>query len=594
MFEHQTKITQKFKNLKKSLNNIDGIKRKIEIESNEKELDLESCLKNNKRIKIDSDISFHNQKVSNKPIGISQNPEDLASKSTVWSINETEPQSSSLKAGDLSSKTKNIIYEILQKKKKKEKPFSKLMQTKILFGQDNSVRFSVDNSLGDISNKKRTSKESNNVTNSQEKPPELSSKAKEIIEKLKEERKNRFLREKEKDKNRQLSRSESSFSLRFKYEELIQKTRELPLPPKYKSLFNSFVALDQVINLNKIKAYQQITTIDFLKQSIESSTHRQFNLKTFQQILYIVPHFYIYKYEKIRTIDSSGNNINDYQLVIDIPDDFSVRAHTIYPSDFDFTAVQMPKGIFNSISSPISQSDSNKRKSIFKNILYEIVNGYHNKFIEKEKIKNTFDPYKTKTWHHKFDLNTMCEDIPLYGIVSKPSKAQVFEKVILENDIKSQIMKDAMSLTSDEDKSGNEENPIRENELSKYVSFDFIKRIKAKEEAIKLSKEINEHILHVHSTKNYQEIYQEMLKQMKTFFYISSTGSFELGDISEKVLNSSMAIKDALNTQEKVGKIILKISKNYPQLVQVKNHSLLGLVVLMNLNIPIPNEIKID
>ena len=188
----------------------------------------------------------------------------------------------------------------------------------------------------------------------------------------------------------------------------------------------------------------------------------------------------------------------------------------------------------------------------------------------------------------------MCEDIPLYGIVSKPSQAQVFEKVILENDIKSQIMKDAMSLTSDEDKSGNEENPIRENELSKYVSLNFIKRIKAKEEAIKLSKEINEHILHVHSTKNYQEIYQEMLKQMKTFFYISSTGSFELDDISEKVLNSSMAIKDALNTQEKVGKIILKISKKYPQLVQVKKHSLLGLVVLMNLNIPIPNEIKID
>ena len=85
-----------------------------------------------------------------------------------------------------------------------------------------------------------------------------------------------------------------------------------------------------------------------------------------------------------------------------------------------------------------------------------------------------------------------------------------------------------------------------------------------------------------------------MLKQMKTFFYISSTGSFELDDISEKVLNSSMAIKDALNTQEKVGKIILKISKKYPQLVQVKKHSLLGLVVLMNLNIPIPNEIKID
>lgn len=594
MIEHQTTITQKFKNLKKPLNNFDGNKRKVEIQSNEKELDLESCLKNNKRIKIDRDASFYKEKVSCKPTISSPSPEELASKSTVWSINETEPQSYSPKFGDLSSKTKNIIYDILQKKKKKEKPLPKLMQTKILFGQDNSVRFSVDNSLEDISNKKRTSKASNNTITNKEKPPELSSKAKEIIEKLKEERKNRFLREKEKDKNRQLTRSESSFSLRFKYEELIQKRRELPLPPKYKSLFNSFVALDQVINLNKIKAYQQITTIDFLKQSIESSIHRQFNLKTFQQILYIVPHFYIYKYEKIRTIDSSGNHSNDYQLVIDIPDDFSVRAHTIYPFDFDFTAVQMPKGIFNSITSPISQSDTNKRKSIFKNILYEIVNSYHNSFIEKEKIKAPFDPYKTKTWHHKFDLNTMCEDIPMYGIVSKPNSAQVFEKVIFENDIKSQIMKDAMSLTSDEDKNVYEDNPKKENELSKYVSLDFIKRIKAKEEAIKLSKEINEHNLRIHSTKNFQVIYQEILKQMKTFFYLSSTGSFELADISEKILNSSIIIKDAMVNQEKVGKTIIKISKNYPQLIQIKNHSSLGLIVLMSLNIPIPSEIKID
>ena len=135
MFEHQTTITQKFKNLKKSLNNIDGIKRKIEIESNERELDLESCLKNNKRIKIDSDISFHNEKVSNKPTSISKNPEDLASKSTVWSINETEPQSNSLKAAIFHQKQRILYMKFFRKKRRKKSHLQSLCKPKYYLGK---------------------------------------------------------------------------------------------------------------------------------------------------------------------------------------------------------------------------------------------------------------------------------------------------------------------------------------------------------------------------------------------------------------------------------------------------------------------------
>ena len=100
---------------------------------------------------------------------------------------------------------------------------------------------------------------------------EVSAKTLDIINKLKsskEERKNRF----EREKTTVRTNSESSFSLRFKYEDLISTERELILPPKYKALNRSFEQLENTMNFYQNKGKQP--NFDEIKSSIEN-TYRQ-------------------------------------------------------------------------------------------------------------------------------------------------------------------------------------------------------------------------------------------------------------------------------------------------------------------------------
>jgi hypothetical protein len=148
---------------------------------------------------------------------------------------------------DISSKTKNIIDKILNKKsgETSEKEFNYLNVKQFLNNSPNKhfkSRLSVSNTNTEI--KKTPAAEG-----------KLSSRTMEIMEGLKKEKKekmerlNRFEREKTKER----TRSESSFSMRFKYEELIKEDRELLLPPKYKHLVVLQNHLDFTINAMKLR-----------------------------------------------------------------------------------------------------------------------------------------------------------------------------------------------------------------------------------------------------------------------------------------------------------------------------------------------------
>ena len=79
---------------------------------------------------------------------------------------------------------------------------------------------------------------------------------------------NKFKREETKERNR----SESSFSLKFKYEELIKDERELLLPPSYKQLLLSFNELDQTLNFFKMSSKTtKIPIFEDIKSSIENT-----------------------------------------------------------------------------------------------------------------------------------------------------------------------------------------------------------------------------------------------------------------------------------------------------------------------------------
>ena len=365
--------------------------------------------------------------------------------------------------------------------------------------------------------------------------------------------------------------------------------------------------MEQTICLNKIREKNQLNTFDNIRNSVENVTKHSFNMKTLQQILYIVPHFYILKY--IEKKNNTTFNINDelskdYDLLIDIPKDYVERESKNYPGDFDFLSINyygLKSEEFCPCERTLNIKESMKRKDIFKNILNKIVNVYHDKYLKRKKINPGFDPLIEKTWYHGFDPDEECEDIPLFEIPLPPSKSSVFQETIMKNDIRNEIMKDALSMINkpnNEDKASQNLNLNNNNNITppknKYVSQKFLEKIRAKEKANNIIKEINNYNQYHNSKKDMSAIYKEILIQMKTKLILNKK-SMELKNISESVLNSSSTIKESIIDEENMAEIICKLCEKYKEFISLKKHSSLGrVVVLENANYSIPENISLD
>ena len=615
------KITNLFKEKKKS-NKRYTIKNDLGIDSDEeKSKELESHDIKNKKIK------FLYPKP--KPRKTQKTLQDLKYVKNLKGTESKSTQACSKKADDVCANLDNIDADIKEDKDKKNNIFELSEATKNIINSIHNKK--KEEKLNKICNKendstlmKITEEQNNknkksyfiqknanqintqfNIQKSIE-PPKLSAKTLEIMQKLKEERKNRFDRP---DNDYKKFRSDSSFSdIKYKYEELLSKPRELRLPIKYKNIYQSFLSLEQTICLNKIREKNQLNTFDNIRNSVENVTKHSFNMKTLQQILYIVPHFYILKY--IEKKNNTTFNINDelskdYDLLIDIPKDYDERESKNYPGDFDFLSINyygLKSEEFCPCERTLNIKESMKRKDIFKNILNKIVNVYHDKYLKRKKINPGFDPLIEKTWYHGFDPDEECEDIPLFEIPLPPSKSSVFQETIMKNDIRNEIMKDALSMIN---KPNNEEKASQNLNLNnnnnnitppknKYVSQKFLEKIRAKEKANNIIKEINNYNQYHNSKKDMSAIYKEILIQMKTKLILNKK-SMELKNISESVLNSSSSIKESIIDEENMAEIICKLCEKYKEFISLKKHSSLGrVVVLENANYSIPENISLD
>ena len=615
------KITNLFKEKKKS-NKRYTIKNDLGIDSDEeKSKELESHDIKNKKIK------FLYPKP--KPRKTQKTLQDLKYEKNSKGTESKSTQACSKKADNICANLDNIDADIKEDKDKKNNIFELSEATKNIINSIHNKK--KEEKLNKICNKEndstlmKTTEEQNNKNkknyfiqknanqintqfNIQKsiEPPKLSAKTLEIMQKLKEERKNRFDRP---DNDYKKFRSDSSFSdIKYKYEELLSKPRELRLPIKYKNIYQSFLSLEQTICLNKIREKNQLNTFDNIRNSVENVTKHSFNMKTLQQILYIVPHFYILKY--IEKKNNTTFNINDelskdYDLLIDIPKDYDERESKNYPGDFDFLSINyygLKSEEFCPCERTLNIKESMKRKDIFKNILNKIVNVYHDKYLKRKKINPGFDPLIEKTWYHGFDPDEECEDIPLFEIPLPPSKSSVFQETIMKNDIRNEIMKDALSMINkpnNEDKASQNLNLNNNNNnltppKNKYVSQKFLEKIRAKEKANNIIKEINNYNQYHNSKKDMSAIYKEILIQMKTKLILNKK-SMELKNISESVLNSSSTIKESIIDEENMAEIICKLCEKYKEFISLKKHSSLGrVVVLENANYSIPENISLD
>lgn len=608
---------------------------------------------NNKKIKLDS------SKINEFKKPLSPKALDICSKSTVDTIaskkyqnfdEENTPRENNVEMiippakniqqnknkFELSDKTKNIIGKIFAKKQneKEQKVSNKENDSSLLDyqskGNNKNKRSFFTNSIQNmfcpslsmtsspnllllgVNNNNKNSK----INNIQKfpSPPKLSQKTIEIMEKLRQSREsrlNRFDREEPKKK----FRNESSLSsLHYKYDELIKKSRELRLPLKYKQLLDSFTTLEQVINLNKLRSNYKINTFDNIRKNIEEVSHHSFTLNIFQQILYVVPHFYIMKYVEKKGEQSFNRNdalSKDFDLLIEIPKDFKERMKTDYDKDFDFLEInfyqeknnERSNKQFDPYNSSMNVKETKLRHEMFKNILNRLVNIYHDKFLQREKIKISFYPLEQKTWHHLFDPDKECEDIPLFEIPLPPNKTSVFQNTIMKNDIKNEIMKDTLSLlnidsnTKNKNITNNSESKNKnekEKAINKYVSTSLLEKIRAKQQANNILKEINDYNIYHNSNIDGANVYRELITQMKTTLLVNKK-SLEMEKITEMLLESNRLIKDFCGDKEKVTEIIKKLCLKYPDFASVIKHSSIGLVVVLkDESFKIPDKVSIQ
>ena len=142
---------------------------------------------------------------------------------------------------------------------------------------------------------------------------------------------------------------------------------------------------------------------------------------------------------------------------------------------------------------PLSKEILEKRKTIFKNILLEIVNLHHKNFLKAINFTRAFDPFKMKTWHSRFDLEKDAEEIPIFEIAEQPTiKIIKISDFLNDNDIKSDLIRKAMEQCEMDNVKEKEREEAQgaaspqatknkdNNELSSYISKDLMQKVNDK------------------------------------------------------------------------------------------------------------------
>ena len=231
----------------------------------------------------------------------------------------------------------------------------------------------------------------------------------------------------------------------------------------------------------------------------------------------------------------------------------------------------------------------NERKNIFKNILNNLVNQYHEKFLKEKKIKIKFNPLNQKTWHHDFDPDAQCLPIPQFELPPPPENKSIFEETINNNDIKKQL-----SLINKEEKKENIKTKSKDKNtiVNKFVSAEYLQKIRDKEKEKKIIKEINEYNYYHNLQNDKNKVLKYLLLQIKTLL-MTHNKSMELNELSELIINSNIIFKDYFQDKQKLNQVIINFFEKNKDFININKHSVYGLIVtLENSDYVIPEDLN--
>lgn len=182
-----------------------------------------------------------------------------------------------------------------------------------------------------------------------------------------------------------------------------------------------------------------------------------------------------------------------------------------------------------------------------KNILLEQTNQHHKDFLNKIDFVRDFNPFKLKTWHHDFNLIEDCPAIPIFEIQEKPTiKITTIKDFIKDNDITNNLVKKAIETLKakeeDNTKSRSDNSTASDNSfLSKFISKDLIEKIRIKEEAVNIGKDIMEYSKSLVNKKSNIAIFKEVCDKVKTIM-MQKTGSIKMNELIDRILENSSFI----------------------------------------------------
>lgn len=204
----------------------------------------------------------------------------------------------------------------------------------------------------------------------------------------------------------------NKYSIKEKYEELLK--RELILPCHYKLLFKKFCKLDETLNFLKLN-----NDFDYSFKNIQKILYENFKLNfsidDFEKILYITPHFFIYKWDANFIRKEIPSDL--IELFIDIPYDIVRRMSHKYDEKVNFTQLQTFPYI--ALKVVMNEEIVKERTSSFKKVLLFLTNEYHKKFLKDKKIVTKLNPFKHRTWHSEFDVH-QAPQLENFKLIEKP------------------------------------------------------------------------------------------------------------------------------------------------------------------------------
>lgn len=270
----------------------------------------------------------------------------------------------------------------------------------------------------------------------------------------------------------------ASYPAALKYEELLLPQRVLMVPVNLKHVLRIAGALDAVLNYYKARGKAQV--FDELRKSIESTYHMNFTVALFEKLLEIAPEFYTHNWVLLEKRRS-------FSLIIDIPHCFPQVLDHITNGEVE-EAAELLSGSEEGMSAPMDTSLMERRADVLRLRVIEITSRRHREFL-KSISEEAYDPFKHKTWHHLFKVHDV--DVEGRRLRDKPEMRRSLGvgEFIKRNSIKDQLVKAALEEVA-KDTSKEDPDSLTDSSLKGVLSDLLIKKIKAKESAIRKTQKL--------------------------------------------------------------------------------------------------------